>query len=356
MKLLEYEGKKLFKKYGVPVPKSRLLTPRSSIIDHPTFPVLLKSQVPVGERKRAGGIVLQENKKSLKQKIKELFAHEVHGHIPKKILAEELVQFESELYLSVSYSSDTRTPVIAISKDGGKPVTEAHQLTIDPIWGIRDFLLREKLTEIGIAYTRGLSDVIKKLWKLFNEEHALVAEINPLFVCANDTFIAGDAKMILDDNVVDPSYRPLLELGGDIAILASGGGASLTNLDALMRHGGKPMNYVEYSGNPKADVVEALTKKVLNRSGIKGCWVIGGTANFTDIHETLTGFVNGLRKIKPKPTYPIVIRRDGPRRKEAFEMLKEVGKNEGYDFHLYGAEVSMSDSGKIMTSLAYKKS
>ncbi len=258
--------------------------------------------------------------------------------------------------MSISYSGDSRTPVLAISKEGGKPVTDAHTIPIDPIWGIRDFLLREKLQSLDIAYTKGLRDVIKKLWKLFNDEHALVAEINPLFACGDDTFVAGDAKIVLDDNVVDPSYRPLLDLGGDIGILASGGGASLTNLDALMRHGGRPANYVEYSGNPKADVVAALTKKVLSRKGLKGCWVIGGTANFTDIHETLTGFVQGLREVKPKPTYPIVIRRDGPRRKEAFEMLKAVGANEGYDFHLYGAEISMSDSGKIMTKLAYDKS
>lgn len=356
MKLLEYQGKKLFKKYGIAVPKSALLSPSAPYTLSPIpYPLLLKSQVPVGERKRAGGIIRVESKKLLRKTAQELFAKKIHGHLPKKILAEELVQFEHEYYLSFSYSSDTRTPMLAISKEGGKPVTSANQIAIDPVWGIRDFLLREKLNKIGIAYTKGLSDTIKKLWKLFNDEHTLIAEINPLFACANDAFVAGDAKIVLDDNVVDPSYRPLLDLGGDIGILASGGGASLTNLDALMRHGGRPANYVEYSGNPKADVVAALTKKVLSRKGLKGAWVIGGTANFTDIHETLTGFMNGLRKIKPKPTYPIVIRRDGPRRKEAFEMLREAEKKEGYDFHLYGAETSMSESGKIMTKLAYKK-
>lgn len=354
MKLLEYEGKKIFKKYEIKIPKGKLIGHQTSDFGR-AFPIILKSQVPSGERKRAGGVLIAENKTEAKQKIKALFATTIQGIIPKKILAEEKVIFEHEYYLSFSYSGDSRTPMLAISKEGGKPVTEAHQIPIDPIWGIRDFILREKLGAAGIEYTKGLKNVIAKLWKLFNEEHALVAEINPLFVCAEDSFIAGDAKIILDDNVVDPSYRPLLELGGDIGILASGGGASLTNLDALMRHGGRPANYVEYSGNPKAEVVEELTKKVLSRKDLKGCWVIGGTANFTDIHETLTGFVNGLRKLKSKPTYPIVIRRDGPKREEAFAMLREVAKKEGYDFHCYGAEISMSDSGKIMTELAYQK-
>lgn len=356
MKLLEYQGKRLFKKYGIAVPKGTLLSHRSSNVNRQTFPVVLKAQIPIGERKKAGGVIVAKNTQEAQIAYKKIIGAPIAGYIVKKILAEELVQFEHEYYLSFSYSGDSRTPVLAISKEGGKPVWSAHQVPIDPVWGIRDFLLRDKINAIGIPYTNGLKKVITSLWKLLNGEHALVAEINPLFSCADDRWIAGDAKVILDDNVVDPSYRPLLDLGGDIGILASGGGASLTNLDALMRHGGRPANYVEYSGNPKADVVEALTKKVLGRKGLKGAWVIGGTANFTDIHETLTGFVNGLRKIKPRPTYPIVIRRDGPRRKEAFEMLKDVGEKEGYDFHLYGSEISMSDSGKIMTQLAYQKS
>lgn len=122
-----------------------------------------------------------------------------------------------------------------------------------------------------------------------------------------------------------------------------------------MHHGGNPANYVEYSGNPPASVVEELTIKVLSRPGLKGCWVVGGTANFTDIYETMLGFVQGLRKIQPKPSYPIVIRRDGPRQKEAFAMLKEVAEKEGYDFHLFGPETPMSESARIMVQFAYAK-
>ncbi len=267
-------------------------------------------------------------------------------------MAEEKILGGKELYVSFSYSAEERKPVLAISVQGGSGIETANIFPIDLAWELPDFYLRNVCAKTNLTLTPHLRATIKALWELFTKEHALLAEINPLFNF-EDKCVAGDAKIILDDNVVNPAYRPQLDLPGDIAILASGGGASLINLDALMRHGGRPANYVEYSGNPKAEIVEALTKKVLSRKGLKGCWVIGGTANFTDIYETLVGFVNGLRQVKPKPTYPIVIRRDGPRTKEAFAMLREVGKKEGYDFHLFDSTTSMSDSGKIMTELAY---
>ncbi|MBI2065880.1 MAG: hypothetical protein HYT68_02330 [Candidatus Zambryskibacteria bacterium] len=175
-----------------------------------------------------------------------------------------------------------------------------------------------------------LVKIIQKLWKLFISEYALIAEINPLFKVADGEFIAGDAKVILDDEKLNPGERRFIELGGDIAILASGGGASLLNIDALLRFGGKPANYTEYSGNPPAELVKDLTKRVLDRRGLKGCWVIGGTANFTDIYETMRGFAEGLKEIKPKPKYPIVIRRDGPRQEEAFLMLRELAQEQAY--------------------------
>ena len=88
-----------------------------------------------------------------------------------------------------------------------------------------------------------------------------------------------------------------MELDGDIAVLASGGGVSLTSMDALIQAGGKPANYVEYSGNPPRDKVKKLTIVTLSREGLNGCLVIGGTANFTDVFETLAGFKDGFEEI-----------------------------------------------------------
>ncbi|MBI1984863.1 MAG: hypothetical protein HYS60_02000 [Candidatus Wildermuthbacteria bacterium] len=347
MKLLEYQGKELFKKYGIKAPNSVLIGKPSEEVAL-RFPVVLKSQVPSGARNKKGGIVLVEQKEEFMSQLKNLFQKNIDGVLPEKVLAEEKIDSEKEWYLSISFDTNRRMPVLAISEKGGADIETAD---IFPLEFKSDSWVLP-LLDVSLQ----LKEVLQSLLNLFQKEHALLAEINPLFELTNGSFVAGDSKVILDDNAVNPQERPYLDLPGDIAILASGGGASLLNLDMLMRHGGKPANYVEYSGNPPASVVEDLTIKVLSKPGLKGCWTVGGTANFTDIYETMLGFAQGLGKVQPKPTYPIVIRRDGPRQKEAFEMLRRVAKEEGFNFHLYGPETSMSESAKIMVQLAYGNS
>ena len=151
--------------------------------------------------------------------------------------------------------------------------------------------------------------------------------------------------------------KTYIDLDGDIAILASGGGASLVALDALMSYGGAPANYTEYSGNPPAEKVKRLTNIVLSKQGLSGCWVVGGTANFTDIYETLQGFAESLLSLSPKPDYPIVIRRAGPRDREAFEMLKSFAEKNGFDMHFYDENTPITSTANIIVDLssAYKK-
>ncbi|MDO8473971.1 MAG: ATP citrate lyase citrate-binding domain-containing protein [bacterium] len=343
MKLFEYQGKDLFKKYGIQVPHSVLLDKPMEGISL-GFPVVAKSQVLSGDRKKKGGIRIIETKEQLPGELNTLFKTEIDGALPGHVLVEERIEYLKEWYVSFTYDTDKRCPVIAVSGKGGMGVDSATIVELQWLqghWGLP-------------SLDAPFREVAQKLLNLFEQEHALLAEINPLFELDNGVFIAGDAKVILDDNVVDPLFRPFLDLPGDIAILASGGGASLINLDALILAGGKPANYVEYSGNPPASIVEELTVKVLSKPGLRGCWTVGGTANFTDIFETLSGFVRGLRRVTPKPTYPIVIRRDGPRQKEAFEMLERIAKEEGYDFHIFGPETPMAESAKIVVQLAYK--
>lgn len=354
MKLLEHQGKELFQKYGITVPKNELIFPDTNF---PTLklPLVLKAQVPSGNRKKAGGIIFLENEKSFEKSKNSLFSKFFSEFKPAVLLAEEKINFKREIYLSFSYDTDSRGPVLALSSEGGTGILEAKIFPIDLVSGLTDSFIRNALTQAGFELDPKLIKVIFSLWDLFSKEKVLLAEINPLFELENGEFMAGDAKIILDDSIANPQAKPFLNLGGDIAVIASGGGASLVNLDALIKYGGKPANYVEYSGNPSAESVKILTKRVLSRPGLKGCWVVGGTANFTDIYETMLGFVQGLKEIDLKPTYPIVIRRDGPRQKEAFEMLEVEGKKLGFDFHLYGPETPMTESAKIIVDLAYAK-
>jgi succinyl-CoA synthetase beta subunit len=140
--------------------------------------------------------------------------------------------------------------------------------------------------------------------------------------------------------------RTLLELDGDIAFLSSGGGASITCLDALLTYGGRPANFAEYSGNPERSKVYALAKLVLSKPGLKGLWVVGPTANFTDVYETLGGIMDAI--IELKPAFPIVIRRAGPRDVEAKALVEQVAKDHSLDMVFFGEEMPMTESARVL--------
>ena len=355
MKLREFEGKRLFQKYNISVPRGVLLENPTALLHDVPGPFVIKAQVCAGDRKAAGGIEFCGATEAFSGVIPAMFRKSVRGEVVERVLVEERLDVDREYYLSLSYSTDERAPVLAFSGQGGSGIEEATLVPVTFMSGItHDVLTRAtggvQLSEIDRT---ALKDVAEKLWHLFLDEHALLAEINPLIKTRDGSWVAADAKVILDDEKHAESKRPFLSLGGDIAILASGGGASMLNIDSLMHHGGRPANYVEYSGNPPAEVVRELTMRVLGQPNLKGCWVIGGTANFTDIYETMTGFVDGLRALSPKPTFPIVIRRDGPRQEEAFAMLRDIAQKEGFQFYVFGSETPMEESARMMVKLAY---
>lgn len=383
MLLYEFEGKELFKNCGVAIPQSQLIDSpnqkitlrlRSGQAIKP--PLVLKAQVLSGYRAGAGGIIKIIEIKDLRSKIKELFQKKINNEKVEKVLVEEAIDYGQEYYLSFSYSTETRGLVMTFG-EGGTGIEErgAKSFPIDILAGFNGENLLEQLVETS-----------KKLWEVFTKYDCELAEINPLVLDKNGQVWALDAKVILDDDADfrrelkfpernlfgRPPTRAEIEarkidegdhrgsagsvywdLDGDIAVIAAGGGGSIVNMDALLSLGGKPANYTEHSGNPPREKLKRLTEIVLSKPGLKGCWFVGGTANFTDIYETLMGFVEGLRELKPKPSYPIVIRRGGPRDKEAFAALEEIGKKEGFNFHIFGRETPMTQTAKVMVDLAY---
>lgn len=353
MKLREYEGKELFRKYGIETPKGEVIQSGGSA--SLPLPAVLKAQVLSGDRKKNGGIIIVQDDARLPEELNNLFSKEIEGEKVEKILIEEKIDIVSEYYASISYDTQSRGPVLALSNKGGSGIHEADIYTLDIT---RDVIPQEFLESALFKSAflkediKPIAEIVQKLWKLFIAEYALLAEINPIFKAQDGRFIAGDSKVILDDEKLNPDEKRFVSMGGDIAILASGGGASMLNMDALLAYGGKPANYTEYSGNPKADVVKSLTTRVLTQEGINGLWVIGGTANFTDIYETMKGFIEGLESLPEKPEYPIVIRRDGPRQKEAESLLKQFAKDRGYDMHIFDREMPMEQSAKMIVELA----
>lgn len=403
MILYEYEGKKILHRSNIPVPTSQLLSSPSDQVGL-QYPVVLKAQVLSGKRKDAGGILFSEDDQETKNKIQKLFGAEINNEKVEKILVEEKIPIETEFYLAISYDTDLRAPILTFSEAGGTGIEKrgVQVFQIDPINKILILngsegspanagISSETSSEIlRSAQKKQLSlpdELVNKLIALFFELDATLLEINPLIKTKRGEYMALDAKIKLDDSAQGrhpewkfpprsaPGHTPtkreieakkidegdykgvagsaFFDIDGDIAVMSSGGGASLTAMDALIKNGGKPANYTEYSGNPSKEKVQKLTKVVLSKPDLNGLWIVGAVANFTDVYETLSGIVEGLRQAQTelniKFNFPIVIRRGGPRDKEAFEMLRQV---KDFDLHLYGEETSISQSAVIMAKLA----
>lgn len=387
MKLFEFEGHKLLNGGGIESPLyvvckniEQIKAARAKF----KFPVIAKVQVLSGGRGKNGGVVIFAREAQLLEFAKKSFGSEFLGEKVQFIMVAQKVDIEAEYYISITYDTARKTPFLLFSESGGVEVEEMARkgvemlrIDIDPTVGLKKTDFRK--TPLPF-------DLVEKLWQVFVASDARLVEINPLVKTKDGKLLALDAKVILDDNglvrhegidvlpkgavtavptkrelaarkIDETDYRgsagsAFIELPGDIAILASGGGASLLVMDGVTAAGGKPANYTEYSGNPPRGKVEKLTALTLDKKGLIGCLVCGAFANFTDIYETLGGFADALGKMKDKPKFPIVVRRGGPRQPEAYEMLRKLAKKEGLDIHLYGPETPISVAAKEVVRLS----
>jgi succinyl-CoA synthetase beta subunit len=397
MRLYEYEGKELLQKEGIPVPSGKTFTslPKTGNFE---FPVVVKAQTLSGARSKSGLVIPCKTASEVAAATKKLIGKEVNGQKINKVLIEQyLFEKSAEYYIGITYDTSTRSPVVLVSRKGGIEVEElakkpnvVSKFTINPLVGLQPWMARRALAKAGFKgiHFLSLTKILIGLWNVFSKYDGRLVEVNPLIETEDGDFFAADAKIILDDEAdfrrresLFPARNVLgrtptkaeeaakeidandhrgsagssyVELDGNIAVIAAGGGGSLVNMDALVALGGKPANYTEHSGNPPREKLKKLTEIVLSKKGLEGGWFVGATANFTDIYETLSGFVEGLRGVKPKPAYPIVVRRGGPRFEEAFEMLRKVGEKEGYDFHIFGPDIPMTSTAKTLVDLVNK--
>ncbi len=401
MKLPEYKGKELLKSVGIKVPPGIVTNNKSYInlsfhknkykeffLDQQS--VIIKAQILSGKRKKAGLIVTSDDYPESLKLIDELYKKEFNGNVIDTLLIERKLSIAEEYFLAIVYDTQTRKPMVIFSRQGGIDIEEVAQenklifYPISALHGLTAYQSRDIAKQAGFKGRELLqvASLIKKAFTCFEKYDCQSLEINPIIKTPKGLLFAGDAKIVIDDNAVSRqdtfhdvtdiedktvlspremearkidyhdhrgvAGKTFIELEGDIAILASGGGASLTAMDAILQAGGKPANYTEYSGNPPKEKVKKLTHVTLTQPGLNGCLVIGGKANFTDIYETLSGFMEGLGELEQQPNYPIVIRRAGPRDKEAFEMIQRIAAEKGYNITLYGEDMPMSRAARVM--------
>lgn len=379
MNLYEWEGKNLFKKHGIATPRGVVVRRSDDIQKKYTElgvkEVVVKAQILSGKRGKNNGIRFCSTAKEAKEAVSELFSTNIRGQYVASALIEEKLNIDKEHYLSITYDTSLKQPVIMYSQQGGMDIENVTESEI----------IKRELRITDGELDMGDIPFSQELWKLFLQEDARLVEINPLVKTEDGRLIAADAKIALDDDAFYrhnewqnfesrtmmgrlPTERELevkkideggayyrgtagkyIEMDGDIAILFSGGGASIANMDALIKTGLKPANYTEYSGNPPSEKVYQLAKIVLSKPGLRGLWIAGGVANFTDIADTFHGIVDALDEVKPN--YPIVVRRAGPNEEEGMQLMWKCAERNHLNMKLFGKETPMGDTAKILAEI-----
>ena len=371
MKLHEHEAKDILEQRGLKTPFRKLEEGKEYVV---------KAQLLTNKRADMGAIKYAKKVEEAEALKQEMMGAEFRGIEPEKALIEEKIDFEEEYYVSFIYDTDTRKPAMIFSREGGSGI-ESREASKLPLEDDSQFRFRQFLKEQGFEGKEiiKLGITLQKIFKAFLEEDARMLEVNPL-AKTDDGYVVLDAMMDLED---DASYRhdrdfpertatgeekterelraekideddhrgvagKYTELDGDIGMMLAGGGASLTNMDALIEYGGEPANYTEYGGNPPTEKVYELSKVIMSKD-LNGLWHVGGTANNTDILRTMKGFVQALEE--ERPDYPIVIRRDGPHADEAFELLREKKEELGLNMKLFRNDTPMTKTAETLMEM-----
>lgn len=355
MKLYEFQAKQVFAQGGIPVPRGEVVkTPEEAgRVAESLGRVVVKAQVHVGGRGKAGGIKLANNPDEARQYAEGMLGKPLKGFTVNFALVEEAIDIASEYYLGITVDRDGEKAIVMLSSMGGVDIEEVAATTpekiarmhIDPAWGPWDFQIRDLIAraELDKRASREIASVIKKLYQVFLTSDASLAEVNPLVVTGDGKVIAADGKFEVDDNALfrqkellkfrevseaDPIEAeaarrgvPYVRLEGDIGIIGNGAGLVMTTLDIVTRNGGKPANFLDLGGGAKADTVRNALEIVLLNPNVKGVLfnIFGGIVRGDEVAK---GIIEATRTMDIK--VPIVVRMSGTRAAEGLEILKDT--------------------------------
>src|SRR5947207_3803991 len=302
MDLLEYQGKQLFSKHGVPVPEGR---PASSVAEAVEaaealgYPVVIKAQVLIGGRGKAGGIKLAKDRSEAEEHAGAILGMDIRGLTVHELYVEKASDIAEEYYAAILLDRTAKKPMAMLSRMGGMDVEEIAakdptaiaRIHVDALEGFQDFHGRRLAFESKIAsdVVRPVGSLLSKLYETFVEEDALLVEVNPLLVTGEREVVALDAKVTIDGNAVyrhpdtaafrnvsaeDPQERMAKERGltyvtldGNIGILGHGAGPVSSTLDVVAQAGGRPANFLDAGGGSKAEaIVDAVEVILSNRT------------------------------------------------------------------------------------------
>ena len=356
MKLHEYQSKRLFARCGVPIPQGGVAgSPEEArqIASRLGGRVVVKAQVLVGGRGKAGGIRLANDADEAGRLAGQILGMKIKGLLVKKVLIDQAADIQREIYLGVVLDRAARRPVMMASSEGGVEIEEVARTTpekiarttIDPFLGLQDYQARNLAMAMGLGREniRGFSRIARGLYDAYVSCDASLAEINPLVVTGDGQLLAVDGKMVLDDNALyrhpdlaemrdlseeAPAEREArkygisyVKLDGEIGCMVNGAGLAMATMDIIRLAGSLPANFLDIGGGAKADKVAAALRIILSDPNVKAVLfnIFGG---ITRCDEVAKGILEALKEV---PTgVPMVARLVGTNEKEGRVLLAEA--------------------------------
>jgi succinyl-CoA synthetase beta subunit len=378
MDLLEYQGKQLFARHGVPVPSgkpARTVEEAVAASEEIGYPCVVKAQVQIGGRGKAGGIKVAQNREEAEEHARAILGMDIRGLTVHELWIEGASEIASEYYASVIFDRSAKAPLLMLSTKGGMDIEAVAEETpeaiarlhVDPLVGFCDFHGRRLAFEAAVDadVVRPIGAMLAKLYETFITEDATLVEVNPLIVTPDRQVKALDAKVTLDDNALfrhpdnaelrdlsgeDPQERMAKERGltyvkldGDIGILGNGAGLVMSTLDVVALAGGAPANFLDAGGGSKADAITSAVEVILSDPKVKAVLfnIFGG---ITRCDEVARGLIEAFAQINP--TVPFVVRLDGTNDVEGRALLAEANLPNVY------AESTMDGAAAKVVELA----
>ncbi|MBL7108466.1 MAG: ADP-forming succinate--CoA ligase subunit beta [Candidatus Cloacimonetes bacterium] len=374
MKIHEYQAKEVFAQYSVPIPEEKLCTTIQEIkqaFKKFNRPVVIKSQVQVGGRGKAGGIKFAKNLQEAEEVGNKILGMKIKGLTVEKVLVSDAIDIKSESYVGFTNDRNSKNIVVMVSSEGGieiekvakKTPEKIFKLGINPEIGLHSFQARNIAFKLfdDIKIVSQTAKIIQNLYRCYVETDASLAEINPLVVTGNGEVIALDAKMNFDDNAlyrhpkieklrdptedekkeIDAKNKGLsyIKLDGEIGCMVNGAGLAMATMDLIKLYGGEPANFLDIGGSSNPQKVIDAMNILLGDKNVKVVMIniFGGITRCDDVAK---GLIQAIKQLDVK--VPIVARLTGTNAKEGQEILK--------DSNLISAS-SMSDAAQKAISL-----
>ncbi len=353
MKLHEYQSKRLFAQHGVPIPSGDVAETAEEarqVAEELGGSVVVKSQVLVGGRGKAGGIKLAQDPDKAQAHAEEILGMRIKGLPVRKVLVDEAADIAREIYLGIVVDRAARRPAMMASSEGGVEIEEVarvkpeaiKRVTIDPFLGLRGYQTLRLAKGIGLSKDqfRSFGRIAQGLYKAFEAYDASLAEINPLVVTGEGDLLGVDGKMVIDDNALfrhpdlaemrdidaeAPAEREARQAGlsyvkldGTIGCMVNGAGLAMATMDIIKHFGGSPANFLDIGGGAQAERVATALRLILEDESVEAVLfnIFGG---ITRCDEVARGILDAFEEVKP--TVPLVARLVGTNEEEGRAML-----------------------------------